>query len=206
HRALPSLIEPIGRIRLIRPQYNRSMPPNDDAARRRDAERTVNLHNPDREAASTDFELVPEGPALLGDYELLEAIGAGGMGRVWRARQRSQGRIVALKTLLPRYRAMTGLVQRFRKEAESAGRLDHPGIVPVWGIDEADGQVFFTMPLVSGRGLDDRLRQGPLDNRRAGLIGEGVAGGGGHAPRPQGIPPALKPRNTLPDPDRGVKR
>src|SRR5262245_48485893 len=124
------------------------MPPNDEAAKRHDGERTVNLHHPERPAGSTDFELVPDGPASLGDYELLEEIGAGGMGRVWRAKQRSQGREVALKTLLPRYRAMTGLVERFRKEARAAGRLDHPGIVPVLGIHEADGQLFYTMPLV----------------------------------------------------------
>src|SRR5262245_23680741 len=180
------------------------MPPNDDAARRRDAERTVNLHHPDRQATSTDFELVPDSPSTLGDYELLEEIGAGGMGRVWRAKQRSQGRIVALKTLLPRYRAMPGLVQRFRKEALAAGQLDHPGIVPVWGIDEADGQVFYTMPLVNGRGLDERLRQGPLDNRRAALIVQRVAEAVAYAHRCNVVHRDIKPGNILIDRESGV--
>jgi serine/threonine protein kinase len=181
------------------------MPPNDDAARRREGDRTVNLHHPDRHTSSTDFELVPDGPSSLGDYELLEEIGAGGMGRVWRARQRSRGRVVALKTLLPRYSAIPGLVQRFRKEAEAAGQLDHPGIVPVWGIDEADGQTFFTMPLVHGHGLDERLHQGPLDNRRAAFIVQRVAEAVAYAHRRNFIHRDLKPGNILVDRDGGVK-
>src|SRR5258707_15639180 len=114
------------------------MPPNDDAARRRDAERTVNLHHPDRPTSSTDFELAPEGPTSLGDYELLEEIGAGGMGRVYRARKRSQDRVVSLKTLLPRYLTLPGLVARFLKEPRAAGPPGHPAVGPVYGLHRAD--------------------------------------------------------------------
>ena len=122
-----------------------------------------------------------------------------------RLRQRSLGRIVALKTLLPRYVATPGLIQRLRKEAESAGRLDHPGIVPVFGIDNAAGQVFFTMPLIDGQALDERLSRGPVDNRRAAFIVQRVAEAVEYAHRMGVIHRDLKPGNILIDRDGGVK-
>src|SRR5580700_349585 len=181
------------------------MPRPSDFPRPPDSAHTVNLHGPHQPVESTEFELVSDTPEALGDYDLLEQIGSGGMGRVFKARQRSRGRIVALKTLLPRYVATPGLIQRLRKEAEAAGRLDHPGIVPVYGIDDAGGQVFFTMPLIDGRALDDRLTQGPLDNRRAALIVQRVAEAAAYAHRMGIIHRDLKPGNILLDRDGGVK-
>lgn len=161
----------------------------------------------ERESAifSTDFEIVGEEPQAFGEYDLLEEIGSGGMGRVYKARHRGTGRIVALKTLLPRYLSTAGLVARFRKEANSAAQLDHPGIVPVHFFGESGGQYFFTMAFIEGQGLDKRLRQGPLDNRRAARIVEQAAEAVAYAHSRGVIHRDIKPGNILIDDQDHVK-
>lgn len=95
----------------------------------------------------------------LGDYDLLEELGRGGMGIVFRARRRSVPQTVALKLLRGGPFASEADLFRFRHEVEVASQLLHPHIVPILDAEEADGQIFYTMPLIEGRSLDrDRQR------------------------------------------------
>ncbi|MBI4658594.1 MAG: protein kinase [Verrucomicrobia bacterium] len=90
---------------------------------------------------------------VLGDYELLEEIGRGGMGVIYRARQRKLNRIVAVKILLSGAFSSKESVQRFRAEAAAAARLQHPNIVAIHDVGEQDGHFYFSMDCVEGRNL-----------------------------------------------------
>lgn len=103
----------------------------------------------------------------FGDYELLSEIARGGMGVVYRARQTGLNRIVALKMILAGRLANAEDVQRFRTEAEAAARLSHPNIVNIYDIGEINGQHFFSMELIEGASLSQRLTQGPMAGRAA---------------------------------------
>jgi serine/threonine-protein kinase len=117
------------------------------------------------------FEL----PHRFGDYELIEELGRGGMGVVYRARQLSLGRDVSIKMLLRGQFATDADHARFRAEAEAAGRLDHPNIVPVYDVGAHQGHPFFSMKLIEGETLARRLNRQPLSSREAARLMATVA-------------------------------
>ena len=98
----------------------------------------------------------------FGDYELLEELGHGGMGVVYKARHVKLNRIVALKMLLLGQFSSESSVERFQREAQAAASLHHPNIVSVYDVGQVEGQHYFTMEYVEGRSLASILRDGPL--------------------------------------------
>jgi eukaryotic-like serine/threonine-protein kinase len=135
----------------------------------------------------------------FGDYEIQHEIGRGGMGVVYRARQISLNRLVALKMLRDAALASADELRRFQNEAEAVARLDHPHIIPVYEVGENDGRRYFSMKLISGPSLHEALSPFTADPRAAAALMVVVAEAVHHAHQRGILHRDLKPSNILLD-------
>jgi TolB-like protein/Flp pilus assembly protein TadD/predicted Ser/Thr protein kinase len=137
--------------------------------------------------------------ADFGDYELLEEIGRGGQGVVYRARQKSLNRTVALKVIGLGHWATEAHLKRFRREAEAAASLEHPGIVPIHEVGERDGSCYFSMKFIEGGQLDAVAKREAMPVRRAVELIAKVARTIHHAHERGILHRDIKPGNILVD-------
>jgi len=133
----------------------------------------------------------------LGQYEIVERLGGGGMAVVYRAVQQPLGREVALKALSSELFQDEGFVKRFESEAKTLAKLDHPNILPIYDFEVLDGTAFLTMPLIKGGTLRDILNHGPLDPLTAWRYLREIGDGLQHAHDAGIVHRDLKPTNVL---------
>ena len=138
---------------------------------------------------------------IFGDYELLEEIARGGMGVVFKARQNSPQRVVALKMILTGNLASVAQIRRFRFEAEEAGRLDHPNIVPIYQVGEYSGQQFFSMKFIEGGNLAQAIKHFQKKPKKSARLISVIARAVHHAHQRGILHRDVKPGNILLDKD-----
>jgi serine/threonine protein kinase/outer membrane protein assembly factor BamB len=148
---------------------------------------------------SSQAASLPAHLRYVGDYELIEEIARGGMGVVYRAKQASLSRVVAVKMILAGNLADESAVRRFRQEAAAAAALDHPHIVPIYEVGEQEGRHYFSMGYVPGSSLAERLKDGPLPANEAAQLVLTIAEAVQYAHDQGVIHRDLKPANILLD-------
>ncbi|MCI0533938.1 MAG: serine/threonine protein kinase, partial [Verrucomicrobiales bacterium] len=156
---------------------------------------------PEAEGASSGQRPAIPPVRKFGDYELLEEIGRGGMGVVYRARQKSLDRIVAVKVLLFGSLASPEFVRRFRAEASTAGGLQHPNIVHMYEVGMQQGEHYLVMDYVEGHSLACLIKTQPLPSRRAATYLNTIAEAIEYAHQRGILHHDLKPSNVLIDRD-----
>ena len=135
----------------------------------------------------------------LGSYEVEEEIGRGGMGVVYRARQPALRRQVAVKVLLPHLSKDAEFVERFMREARSAAKLHHPGLVTIFDVGELDGTYFFSMQWLQGKTLEEKLEEGPLPVGEVVDVVRQMASALGYAHAQGVVHRDVKPANVIVD-------
>ena len=105
--------------------------------------------------------------STISHYKILEKLGSGGMGDVWKAEDSKLGRPVALKLLASHLLRDEEARKRFHREAQAAAALSHPNVTMIFEIDEADGQTFLALEYVEGETLEQRIEKGPLPLQKA---------------------------------------
>jgi len=141
----------------------------------------------------------------LSHFEVLDRIGAGGMGEVYRARDTKLGREVALKLLPTAFARDPDRLARLDREARLLASVNHPGVAAIYGIDESDGLRFLVLELVPGVTLAERLAQGPLSTREVLRVVRRIAAGMAAAHAKGIIHRDLKPANVKLTPEGHVK-
>jgi serine/threonine-protein kinase len=141
----------------------------------------------------------PQLPFRMGDYQLLEHVGQGGMGIVFRAKQISLGREVAIKMIQRNRLNSPEDHQRFLAEAEATARLEHPGIVQVYEVGEFEGTPYFSMQFIRGETLSQRLQNGPLPQRQTALLMAAVSRAIDYAHKQGILHRDIKPSNIILD-------
>jgi len=142
---------------------------------------------------------------LVGRYVILDRLGSGSMGRVYKAHHQMMDRVVALKIIAPEIVTNERIVARFQREMKLVGRLDHPNVVRAYDADQANGMLYIVMEYVTGRSLGQRLKEGPLPPAEVVSYGVQAALGLGHA-HDQGIVHRdIKPSNLLLNDEKIIK-
>src|SRR5262249_26116611 len=151
----------------------------------------------DSDACATEVIPGPPLPTIFGSYVLLEQLGQGGMGVVYKARQEALKRLVAVKMIRAGTYASAEERRRFQQEGEAIARIRHAHVIQIYEFGEHEGQLYFSMELLEGGTLAKRLHKGPLPAREAAELVRTLAQAVAAAHEQDGVHRDLKPGNVL---------